>query len=205
MITENAPPVMLLWLDEVLSDAERKRVKEIKATAPKDKSEALALEQELKAFEKKLTELRAGAPVPLVFDGVILGALPDGYQRISTKTIEMIGDEVTSAKTLNSATINFRVTGDDFVNLALGLFERLFLLDDSLPRIDFYSPQLIFEAATLLNYSRYSRADTNEQIISIEVQKGDVESVKTKEIAATKDQKPIIKVNSDLVSKDATR
>ncbi|MDF4766966.1 hypothetical protein P3557_27520, partial [Vibrio parahaemolyticus] len=74
---------------------------------------------------------------------------------------------------INTSTITLRSSSSDFINAMIGLASWLFQKQDSLPRVSFFSPEMVIIGGTLLNMTLATKSDTTEKVLTFEMQKGD--------------------------------
>ncbi|EIO4560660.1 hypothetical protein LQM11_001216 [Vibrio parahaemolyticus] len=169
MITQKAPPLFLIYLDDTLSESEQKQLYELNAKAdytPED--DAI-----IKSLTEKSEDLRSTTPIPIPIIGDLIGMIPDGYKQAVVKGIDMAGDTPILKGNVNTSTITLRSGSNDFINAMIGLASWLFQKQDSLPRISFFSPEMVVIGGRLLNMSVATKADTTEKVLVFEMQKGD--------------------------------
>lgn len=169
MITQKAPPLFLLYLDETLSEDKQKELAELNAKAdPGDEGFA-----RIKTLTEEYKDLRKTTPIPIPIIGDLIGMIPDGYKQAVVKGIDMAGDVPILKGNINTSTITLRSGSNDFINAMIGLASWLFQKQDSLPRISFFSPEMVVIGGRLLNMSVATKADTTEKVLVFEMQKGD--------------------------------
>ncbi|ENP0841194.1 hypothetical protein ACCI44_003633 [Vibrio parahaemolyticus] len=169
MITQKAPPLFLLYLDETLSEDEQKELAELNAKAGPTKEDYARI----KELTEEYQDLRKTTPIPIPIIGDLIGMIPDGYKQAVVKGIDMAGDTPILKGNVNTSTITLRSGSNDFINAMIGLASWLFQKQDSLPRISFFSPEMVVIGGRLLNMSVATKADTTEKVLVFEMQKGD--------------------------------
>lgn len=169
MITEKAPPIFLFYLDEMLTQDEQKRLYELNAKGDLDDSQIL----EMSELVDKYKSLSKGNPIPVPLIGDLIGMIPDGYKQSMIKTIDMIQNVPTVKGNINSSTITLKSGSNDFINAIMGVANYLFSQNDSLPRVCFFSAEMVVIGGVLLNMTKATRLDSKEQVITMEIQKGD--------------------------------
>ncbi|MBD0785774.1 hypothetical protein HUO09_05435 [Vibrio sp. Y2-5] len=169
MITENAPPIFLFYMDETLSEAERKELLELNAKA---KLEPAELER-IDTLTNQYYDLRSTTPIPVPVVGELIGMIPEGYKQSMVKSIDMAGGVPVLKGNVNTATVTLKSSSNDFINAMMGIASWFFAKDDALPRVCFFSPEMVIIGGTLLNMTRANKADSTEQVLTLEMQKGD--------------------------------
>ncbi|EHK2853864.1 hypothetical protein QUN95_001727 [Vibrio parahaemolyticus] len=169
MITQKAPPLFLLYLDETLSEDKQKELAELNAKAGVTKEDRARI----KELTEEYQDLRKTTPIPIPIIGELIGMIPDGYKQAVVKSIDMAGDAPILKGNINTSTITLRSGSNDFINAMIGLASWLFQKQDSLPRISFFSPEMVIIGGRLLNMSVATKADTTEKVLVFEMQKGD--------------------------------
>ncbi|EID0698877.1 hypothetical protein L5186_002713 [Vibrio parahaemolyticus] len=169
MITQKAPPLFLLYLDETLSEDKQKELAELNAKAGVTKEDMARI----KELTEEYQDLRKTTPIPIPIIGELIGMIPDGYKQAVVKSIDMAGDAPILKGNINTSTITLRSGSNDFINAMIGLASWLFQKQDSLPRISFFSPEMVIIGGRLLNMSVATKADTTEKVLVFEMQKGD--------------------------------
>lgn len=169
MITQKAPPLFLIYLDDTLSESEQKQLYELNAKADCT-SEDKAI---IKALTEKYNDLRSTTPIPIPVIGDLIGMIPDGYKQAVVKGIDMAGSVPVLKGNINTSTITLRSGSNDFINAMIGLASYLFQKQDSLPRISFFSPEMVIIGGRLLNMNIAAKSDTTEKVLVFELQKGD--------------------------------
>ncbi|EPW7384780.1 TPA: hypothetical protein ACMD15_003439 [Vibrio cholerae] len=177
-ITENAPAVLLLNLAQGLTSEESKRLKELSSITPSNKAEAAKLQKESEYLIKKRSTpnetlgFSGWIPIPLI-GSEILPFLPDSYTSTIMKRVETVGDSVVMSSTMSTSTINIKTRSNDLANTIINACHVLYAMDDSFARIAFFSPEMVVTSGVFLAMSRsINLGDTEEQIISIQVQNG---------------------------------
>ncbi len=169
MITKNAPPLFLFYLDDTLSESEQKQLSNLTA-----KADATEVDRKLiSTLVEKSKDLRSTTPVPVPIMGNMIGMIPEGYKQSVVKGIDVAGGVPILKGNINTATVNIKSGSNDFINTLIGLGAWLFEKQDSLPRVSFFSPEMVVIGGTMLNMSVATKSDTTEKIIIIELQKGD--------------------------------
>lgn len=169
MITQKAPPLFLIYLDDTLSESEQKQLSELNAKAdltPEDKDA-------IKKLTEKYHDLRSTTPIPVPLIGDLIGMIPEGYKQAVVKAIDVAGGVPILKGNINTSTITLRSGSNDFINAMIGLASWLFQKQDSLPRISFFSPEMVIIGGTLLNMTIATKADTTEKVLTFEMQKGE--------------------------------
>ena len=166
---QSAPPLFLLYLDETLSEDKQKELAELNAKAGVTKEDRARI----KELTEEYQDLRKTTPIPIPIIGELIGMIPDGYKQAVVKSIDMAGDAPILKGNINTSTITLRSGSNDFINAMIGLASWLFQKQDSLPRISFFSPEMVIIGGRLLNMSVATKADTTEKVLVFEMQKGD--------------------------------
>lgn len=169
MITENAPPIFLFYMDETLSEEERKELLELNAKA---KLEPAELER-IDTLTNQYYDLRATTPIPVPVVGELIGMIPEGYKQSMVKSMDMAGGVPVLKGNVNTATVTLKSSSNDFINAMMGIASWFFAKDDALPRVCFFSPEMVIIGGALLNMTRANKADSTEQVLTLEMQKGD--------------------------------
>ncbi|MFV0448064.1 MAG: hypothetical protein ACK5MF_06335 [Vibrio sp.] len=187
-LLKKAPPVFVFYLDRTLSDEETQKLMELKVKAdPSDEEKATIAE-----LTEKLHDLRSTTPIPVPLVGDLIGAIPDGYKQGMVKSIDVIGDgEIVLKGNVNSVTITLKTSDSTFINALFGFASLMFSRKDALPRVSFFSKEMVIIGGTLINMAKASKADTTEQVITLEMQRKERALVKKKE--APKEAEPIPK------------
>lgn len=172
MILEKAPPLLVFTLDQALEPEKRKKFEKLcameKMTADETEEYIKLLGQKNEA--SKGFKFKNWVPIPIHAD--IIDAQPTGYQTTTVKRIKMVSGEPVLAGTVNSVTINIKTNSGMLINVLLALADYMFALEDSFPRIHFFSPKAIVIGGCLLSMTRQVQENTTEQIITLEIQKG---------------------------------
>ncbi|MGD1335036.1 hypothetical protein ACP6H1_21715 [Vibrio harveyi] len=169
MISEKAPPLFLIYLDDTLSEAEQRELAELDAKAELVGEDKARIEE----LTKKYENLRDTTPIAVPLIGDLLGAIPDGYKQSTVKSIDMAGGAPIIKGNINTSTITLRTGSSDFINAMIGLVNWLFQKQDALPRISFFSPEMVVIGGRLLNMTTATKSDTTEKVLNFELQKGD--------------------------------
>lgn len=169
MITENAPPIFLFYMDETLSVEERKELLELNAKAKLEPEEI----ERIDTLTSKYYDLRSTTPIPVPVVGELIGMIPEGYKQSMVKSIDMAGGVPVLKGNVNTATVTLKSSSNDFINAMMGIASWFFAKDDALPRVCFFSPEMVIIGGTLLNMTRANKADSTEQVLTLEMQKGD--------------------------------
>ncbi|TON88266.1 hypothetical protein CGH50_18470, partial [Vibrio parahaemolyticus] len=103
----------------------------------------------------------------------LIGMIPDGYKQSVVKSIDVAGGTPVLKGNINTSTITLRSSSSDFINAMIGLASWLFQKQDSLPRVSFFSPEMVIIGGTLLNMTLATKSDTTEKVLTFEMQKGD--------------------------------
>ncbi|KIP71405.1 hypothetical protein SN11_16845 [Vibrio harveyi] len=181
MITGNAPPLFLIYLDDTLSEAEQKQLSELNAKADLTTAD----EAIIKSLTEKYNNLRGTTPIAIPLIGDLIGMIPEGYKQSVVKSIDMAGDVPVLKGNINTSTVTLRSGSNDFINSLIGIASWLFEKQDALPRISFFSPEMVIIGGRLLNMTVAVKADTTEKVITFEMQKGDssiIGNVSTNEV-----------------------
>lgn len=171
MISEKAPPIFLFYLDELLPAEDQEELYRINA-----KGALTADDPDLLKMQKILAKsqtLSQGTPIPVPLVGDLIGMIPEGYKQTVRKSVDIIKDVPVVKGNVNSVTITLKSSSTDFVNAIMGVANYLFSQDDALPRVCFFSPEVVVIGGIMLNMTKSTKTDSTEQIISIELQKGD--------------------------------
>lgn len=169
MITQKAPPLFLFYLDDTLSELERKELAQLDAKADQGDAD----KARVKTLTKKYYDLRSTTPVPVPIIGDLIGMIPEGYKQAVVKSIDVAGGVPILKGNVNTSTVTLRSSSNDFINAMLGFASWLFQKQDALPRVSFFSPEMVIIGGTLLNMTVATKADTTEKVITLEMQKGD--------------------------------
>lgn len=171
MISEKAPPIFLFYLDDLLSAEDQEELYRInaKGTLTANDPDFLKMQNIL----AKSQELSKGTPIPVPLVGDLIGMIPDGYKQTVRKSVDIIKGVPVVKGNVNSATITLKSSSTDFVNAIMGVANYLFSQDDALPRVCFFSPEVVVIGGIMLNMTKSTKTDSTEQVISIELQRGD--------------------------------
>ncbi len=169
MITENAPPIFLFYMDETLSESERKELLELNAKAKLEPEEI----ERIDTLTNQYYDLRSTTPIPVPVVGELIGMIPEGYKQSMVKSIDIAGGIPVLKGNVNTATVTLNSSSNDFINTMMGIASWFFAKDDALPRVCFFSPEMVIIGGTLLNMTRANKADSTEQVLTMEMQKGD--------------------------------
>ncbi|MGD1455295.1 hypothetical protein [Vibrio harveyi] len=169
MITELAPPLFLIYLDDTLSEDEQKQLAELNAKADLTPTDQATI----KTLTEKYEDLRTTTPIAIPLIGDVIGMIPDGYKQSVVKGIDVAGGVPILKNNLNTSTVTLRSSSNDFINSMLGVGSWLFQREDALPRISFFSPEMVIIGGRLINMTLATKADTTEKVITFEMQKGD--------------------------------
>ncbi|PSV50039.1 hypothetical protein [Photobacterium indicum] len=174
MIVDKVPPILVFTLDQGMNTDDKKRLSDL--TALEDMTEEQQDEYAyLLSYSDSIDKgfvLENWIPIPI--DADILGAQPDGYQTATTKKIQMVGNDPVLTGTSNSVTINIKTNSTILINTLLAFADYMFALNDSYPRMRYFSRDVVVLGGRLLSLSRSVNADTTEQIITLKIQKGDM-------------------------------
>ncbi|EGQ8054275.1 hypothetical protein HPX47_001634 [Vibrio alginolyticus] len=169
MISEKAPPLFLIYLDDTLSSEEQKELLELDGKAGITKED----NARITTLTEKSQNLRSTTPIPIPIIGDLIGMIPDGYKQSVVKSIDVAGGTPVLKGNINTSTITLRSSSNDFINAMIGLASWLFQKQDSLPRVSFFSPEMVIIGGTLLNMTLATKSDTTEKVLTFEMQKGD--------------------------------
>ncbi|EHR0247438.1 hypothetical protein KS665_003660 [Vibrio parahaemolyticus] len=169
MISEKAPPLFLIYLDDTLSSEEQKELLELDGKADITKED----NARITTLTEKSKNLRNTTPIPIPIIGDLIGMIPDGYKQSVVKSIDVAGGTPVLKGNINTSTITLRSSSNDFINAMIGLASWLFQKQDSLPRVSFFSPEMVIIGGTLLNMTLATKSDTTEKVLTFEMQKGD--------------------------------
>lgn len=169
MISEKAPPIFLFYLDDLLSAEDQEELYRINAEGSPSSEDLLKMSN----IVDKSKNLSKGAPIPVPLVGDIIGMIPDGYKQSVVKSFDIVKGTPVLKGNVNSVTITLKSSSSDFVNAIMGIANYLFAKDDALPRVCFFSPEVVVIGGVMLNMTKATKADSNEQVISIELQRGD--------------------------------
>ncbi|MCD1413731.1 hypothetical protein IOC51_06735 [Vibrio parahaemolyticus] len=169
MISEKAPPLFLIYLDDTLSSEEQKELLELDGKADITKED----NARITTLTEKSQNLRNTTPIPIPIIGDLIGMIPDGYKQSVVKSIDVAGGTPVLKGNINTSTITLRSSSNDFINAMIGLASWLFQKQDSLPRVSFFSPEMVIIGGTLLNMALATKSDTTEKVLTFEMQKGD--------------------------------
>ncbi|EPS5918254.1 TPA: hypothetical protein ACPVXI_001951 [Vibrio parahaemolyticus] len=169
MISEKAPPLFLIYLDDTLSSEEQKELLELDGKAGITKED----NARITTLTEKSQNLRNTTPIPIPIIGDLIGMIPDGYKQSVVKSIDVAGGTPVLKGNINTSTITLRSSSNDFINAMIGLASWLFQKQDSLPRVSFFSPEMVIIGGTLLNMTLATKSDTTEKVLTFEMQKGD--------------------------------
>ncbi|WP_180919562.1 hypothetical protein, partial [Vibrio parahaemolyticus] len=147
MISEKAPPLFLIYLDDTLSSEEQKELLELDAKADLTKDD----QARIKVLTEEYQDLRKTTPIPIPIIGDLIGMIPDGYKQSVVKSIDVAGGTPVLKGNINTSTITLRSSSSDFITAMIGLASWLFQKQDSLPRVSFFSPEMVIIGGTLLN------------------------------------------------------
>lgn len=203
-------PVLLVGMADALTQQESSRLNLLEALKNPTKEQLLELDSlKLKSDIPGLTEsytpgFLSGATekaksltrMPIILDGEIIKAKPDGYQSTMSKTLTLLGDNSIGVKSLeNRVTISIKTKSSKtdvsvFPDIICSVADIIFSKKDSVPRISYFGDNVIIPDGYLVGLSRNSSADSEIEIISITIQK----SLNTEEKKEAKEQKPEQKV-----------
>ncbi|TVO35087.1 hypothetical protein [Vibrio algivorus] len=169
MISEKAPPIFLFYLDEMLSSKDQEELYRINAMGNPTPDDLL----DMSNIIAKSRDLSKGTPIPVPLVGDLIGMIPDGYKQSVVKSVDMVKGIPVLKGNVNSSTITLKSSSTDFVNAMMGVANYLFSQDDALPRVCFFSPELVVIGGVMLNMTKATKTDSTEQVISIELQRGD--------------------------------
>lgn len=169
MISEKAPPIFLFYLDELLSTADQEELYRINAEGNPSPDDLLKMTN----IVSKARDLSKGTPIPVPLIGDLIGMIPDGYKQSMVKTVDIVKNIPVLKGNVNSVTITLKSSSSDFVNAIMGVANYLFSKDDALPRVCFFSPEVVVIGGVMLNMTKATKVDSREQVISIELQRGD--------------------------------
>lgn len=169
MISEKAPPIFLFYLDEMLSADEQEELYRINAEGSPSAEDLVKMQ----SLIEKSQNLSKGNPTPVPLIGDLIGMIPDGYKQSVLKSVDMVKGTPVLKGNLNSVTITLKSSSSDFVNVLMGIGNYLFSQDDALPRVCFFSPEVVVIGGVMLNMTKATKIDSSEQVISIELQRGD--------------------------------
>lgn len=198
MITENAPAMLLIQLSQGLTPSEEEELRDLRAQTPQTKEEAEQVKADIEALIVKQSQPMNSTTfegwIPITLTGSeIVPFLPDGYQSTVMKRIETIGADVVTSKTLSTSTINIKTGSSDLINSIVNACQFLYSLDDAMPRLAFFSPELVVTSGIFLSMSRsVGIGTTTEQIISIQIQNGDPSEPIRVQTAAKKEEATVI-------------
>ncbi|UKA23390.1 hypothetical protein IHC92_20780 [Photobacterium damselae subsp. damselae] len=172
MILEKVPPLLVFTLDRALDSEQQNKLEKLEAL------ETLTAEQTDEYIElmyerdeaSKGFKFKNWVPIPIHAD--IIDAQPTGYQTTTVKRIKMVSGEPVLTGTVNSVTINIKTNSGMLINALLALADYMFALEDSFPRIHFFSPKAVVIGGCLLSMTRQVQENTTEQIVTLEIQKG---------------------------------
>lgn len=175
MILDNAPDVLLFNLEQPLSDTERDKLKSLSGllSLTSEQSEQANL---LKEKETVLEDIW----IPLPLDSRVIPVQIKAFQSSTTKRLQQIEGESVLTNTGNLTTITITSPGNVFVNLLVGVADFFFQQEDSLPRIRFFSNKAVIIDGRLFRMGRSYNANTDEQTVVLEIQKGDAGAKLTK-------------------------
>lgn len=175
MITENAPPLFLFYLDDTLSSEEEKELKELMGKAEMSSEDKARIE----LLSDKYKDLSKTTPIPVPIMGSLVNMIPDGFEHSVVKNMDIVGSTAVLKGSLNSAKIAIKCSSGTFINTIIGLASWLFAKEDSSYRVSFFSPELVVIGGTLINATVLTKADTTEKIVALEIQKNDSGQFKT--------------------------
>ena len=154
MIVDNAPDLLILSLDECSAASEQ----------ASSKGELDQIQQAIKNFKPS-----QWIPIPIDLR-IMKCQIADTSTNISNK-IRLLGTTAKAEALQKTYTIKFTtVTDEPFPWMLTNALEAIWSLSDSVPRIKFFSSNLMIFRGVLVSYRRSALSETNKQTISLTIQ-----------------------------------
>lgn len=174
MIVPSAPPVLLFSLERAISEDE---VKELATLTASHGLTEKQIERKNKILEKKYVNSPLLSWIPIPVGTVITPFVPDSYKTTTIKRIEMAGSVPILRQSMNTETITFTSSSSIFINAMIFALDFMFQKANSFPSIKYFSNDMIILNGHLLNFTHSKKESSTQQMISIEIQKGNVDKV----------------------------
>lgn len=193
-------PVMLVDLNDALTPVQSDELNRLLALSSPS-PEQLAQIDTLKAK----SQLSSVTPrMPIILDGEIIKAQPESYQMTMVKQMQIYGDNTVGVKSAaNTVSISIMTKSSKhgvsiFPDLIFSIADMMFSKKDSVPRISYFGDNVIIPNGFITRISKSSRADSEREVITMEIQKDLENSI----ISAIKDAENVepFKVASDWVA-----
>lgn len=168
----DAPPVLIFSLDTALSEQETEELAKIEALERKSNEDASRWVE----LKKKIQNYYDGDGflnwIPIVIDADISQIAPSGFEQETQKKIKIVSSKPVLTGTMNTVTIHLTTNNGILVNALIGFADFLFKMEDSFPRIHFISKEVVAIGCSLVSMTRSVSSDTTQQLITLQLQKG---------------------------------
>lgn len=193
-------PVMLVDLNDALTPVQSNELNRLLAVS-NPSPEQLAQIDELKA---KANISSATPRMPIILDGEIIKAQPESYSMTMVKQMQIYGDNTVGVKSAaNTVSVSIMTKSSKqgvsiFPDLIFSIADIMFSKKDSVARISYFGDNVIIPNGFITRISKSSRADSEREVITMEIQK-DLESSIISAVEDVESVKPF-KVASDWVA-----
>ena len=193
-------PVMLVDLNDALTPVQSDELNRLLAMS-NPSPEQLAQIDELKVK----ANISSDTPrMPIILDGEIIKAQPESYSMTMVKQMQIYGDNTVGVKSAaNTVSISIMTKSSKqgisiFPDLIFSIADIMFSKKDSVARISYFGDNVIIPNGYITRISKSSRADSEREVITMEIQKDLENSI----ISAIKDAESVkpFKVASDWVA-----
>lgn len=195
-------PTLLVGMIDALTSLESLELNELQALANPDEIQ-LARISILKL--KSLIPVATLARMPIILDGKIIKAQPSNYQTTMVKQMEIYGDNSIGIKSAaNTVTISIETVSSAtgvsvFPDIMYSVADIIFSKKDNVPRISYFGDNIIIPDGYLTRMSKSSNANSEKEVITLEIQKDIESSIVGKATQAV--DKPPFSVNSSWISR----
>lgn len=166
-------PVMLVSLEDALTPVQSDELNRLMALANPNELQLARIT----ALKSIATATGGVLRMPIILDGEIIAAQPEGYNTTMVKQMQVYGDNTIGVKsTANTVTINIATKSSKdgisiFPDIIFSIADIIFSKNDNVPRFSYFGDNIIIPNGYITRISKSSRADTEREVISIEVQK----------------------------------